>query len=45
MAEIDHKTRTADDRGRVRIGPEYAGREVEIVVINDGTNDAEKRDN
>jgi len=31
MAEV--KERKADDRGRVRIGPEYAGEEVEVVVI------------
>lgn len=38
MATVDTKERTADDRGRVRIGPEYAGKDVKVVVIDDSEN-------
>ena len=34
MAEVEHKTRKADARGRVTLGSEYAGKEVEVVVID-----------
>lgn len=37
--------RKADDRGRVRLGPEYAGREVDVVVIADDESDDEQRAN
>lgn len=36
------KKRTADNRGRVRIGTEHAGKTVEVVVLDvqdDGDND------
>jgi hypothetical protein len=28
------KERDADDRGRVRLGPEYAGKEVEVAILD-----------
>lgn len=30
----DIKDRAADDRGRVRLGPEFAGKSVEIAIID-----------
>lgn len=39
MAQVDHKTRKADSRGRVSLGPEYADRKVEVVVIDDLSDD------
>ena len=38
----DVKTRKTDDRGRVRLGPEYANQEVEVVVVE--TRDHDERD-
>jgi len=43
MVETDTKQRKADDRGRVALGPEYADREVTVVVI-DECGDDEQRD-
>jgi len=43
MVETDTKRRKADDRGRVALGPEYADREVTVVVIDDA-DDEEQRD-
>lgn len=31
----DLKDRTTDARGRVRLGPEYAGRDVVVAVVED----------
>lgn len=44
MATIDEKTRKADARGRIALGPEYSDREVQVVIIDDDRSKDEQDD-
>jgi len=40
LSELDFESRTADGRGRVTLGSEYANMDVKVAIIEDSASEA-----